>query len=327
MNRWLYLNDGYYTKVREIGKSGDFYTSVSVSSFFGGTIAKHLISLIENGFLDKNSLILEIGSHKGYLLADMIQFIYTLSPNLLDSLRFGILEPLKSLRELQKSYFQESFNDSIKLYQFSNLDEILEDSIFVVANELFDAFICDVVFEDKMLFVDSNQNLIFGPMNDNIKSACLKYKIKKGEIAIGYEEFAKKLFKIAKKIEFVTFDYGEKEPRGEFSIRVYKNHRVYNLFELDGKLAEFFKNSDITYDVSFLHLMSAFSEAGFEIVEFNYQANALINFGIIELLEMLKKHSSYKNYLREVNRVKTLIHPSFMGERFKMLRIKKEGEK
>ena len=37
-NAWLYSKDGYYSKYKEIGKEGDFYTSVSTSSFFGGSI-------------------------------------------------------------------------------------------------------------------------------------------------------------------------------------------------------------------------------------------------------------------------------------------------
>ena len=57
MNEWLYGMEGYYTKYKKIGKEGDFYTSVSASKFFGGTIAKHIISLVDEGFLKKDSVI------------------------------------------------------------------------------------------------------------------------------------------------------------------------------------------------------------------------------------------------------------------------------
>ena len=40
MNEWLYDKDGYYASFRAIGKGGDFYTAVSSSMFFGGSIAK-----------------------------------------------------------------------------------------------------------------------------------------------------------------------------------------------------------------------------------------------------------------------------------------------
>ncbi len=47
MNSWLYEKDGYYAKYKQIGKQGDFFTSVSTSSFFGGAIANKIVSLIK----------------------------------------------------------------------------------------------------------------------------------------------------------------------------------------------------------------------------------------------------------------------------------------
>jgi SAM-dependent MidA family methyltransferase len=46
-NDWLYGQDGYYSNYKQIGKDGDFFTSVSTSSFFGGSIAKKIIDSIE----------------------------------------------------------------------------------------------------------------------------------------------------------------------------------------------------------------------------------------------------------------------------------------
>ena len=54
-NEWLYGKEGYYTKYRTIGKDGDFYTSVSTSKFFGGSIGNKAITTIQSGFLPSNS--------------------------------------------------------------------------------------------------------------------------------------------------------------------------------------------------------------------------------------------------------------------------------
>ena len=102
MENWLYGDEGYYATYKVIGKSGDFYTAVSTSKFFGGTIAKHIISLIEEGFLPEDTTICEIGAHHGYFLADMIEFIYTLRPDLLQSLKFVIIERFEALQEQQR---------------------------------------------------------------------------------------------------------------------------------------------------------------------------------------------------------------------------------
>ena len=97
MENWLYGDEGYYATYKVIGKSGDFYTAVSTSKFFGGTIAKHIISLIDEGFLPEDTTICEIGAHHGYFLADMIEFIHTLRPELLQSLKFVIIERFEAL--------------------------------------------------------------------------------------------------------------------------------------------------------------------------------------------------------------------------------------
>jgi SAM-dependent MidA family methyltransferase len=148
MHEWLYGNEGYYTKERTIGKEGDFYTAVSTSMFFGGAIAKRLLSTIESGFLSSSCHVVEIGAHKGYLLADMIQFIYTLKPALLSSLKFVIVEPFEANQLMQKTYFEEAFGTAITLKHVKSLDELRCEEAFFVANEIFDAFSCELIKED-----------------------------------------------------------------------------------------------------------------------------------------------------------------------------------
>lgn len=46
MQEWLYGEKGYYKKAL-IGQKGDFYTSVSLSKFFGGAVAFYIIKLLE----------------------------------------------------------------------------------------------------------------------------------------------------------------------------------------------------------------------------------------------------------------------------------------
>ncbi len=53
------------------------------------------------------------------------------------------------------------------------------------------------------------------------------------------------------------------------------------------------------------------------------QARALIDFGIIDMLSEYASISSYNDYLRQAERIKTLISPTIMGDRFKMLWMQK----
>ena len=123
-NNWLYGDGGYYTDFKQIGKSGDFYTSVSSSKFFGGSIAKKLIKTIEDGFLSEDTTIVEIGAHHGYLIADIIQFIYTLKPELLKTLKEFIYR-INSLPDTE-------FSDENKLLF---LFELIETPILKLIHE------------------------------------------------------------------------------------------------------------------------------------------------------------------------------------------------
>jgi len=126
------------------------------------------------------------------------------------------------------------------------------------------------------------------------------------------------------KFEFMSFDYGEMMARPDFSIRVYEKHKTIPLFDEEIKRDELFKNSDITYDVCFAHVKDAYEEAGVEFIELKAQMVALVDMGVLELLEILKKNADEKIYEQELQKVKMLILPNFLGERFKMVRFRKK---
>ncbi len=323
MNEWLYADEGYYTNYKQIGKEGDFYTSVSSSKFFGGTIAKHIISLIEEGFLEKDSVICEIGAHHGYFLADVVEFIYTLAPELLESLNFVIIERFDALQKQQRDYFKECFGDVVSLTHYKSLNELRCKSAFFVANEIFDAFPCELLYEGKIASIKDGK-VEFDIEDETILQKAAKYHKNKGEIAVGYEEFAKEMASSASKFEFISFDYGEMAARSDFSLRIYKNHDVFPFFDENIKIDELYKNSDITYDVTFAHVKDAFLEAGVEFVALKAQMSALVEMGILDLLQMLRQNVDEKIYEQELQKVKLLIMPNFLGERFKMIKFRKQ---
>ena len=327
MGEWLYGEDGYYATYKNIGKSGDFYTAVSTSKFFGGTIAKHIISLVDEGFLATDATICEIGAHHGYFLADVCEFLYTLRPELLNSFNFVIIERFDDLQRQQREYFSESFGDVVPLTHYKSLSELKCKNAFFVANEIFDAFPCELYFKGKSASVDGH-NVEFDSDDAWVEEKATKYFKDRGEIAIGYEEFAKEMADSCEKFEFMSFDYGDMQARPDFSLRVYTKHKVIPFFipeDNEDFVARetLFSKSDITYDVNFSHLKDAYEEAGIEFIECKTQMVTLIDAGILELLEMLKEKVDEKIYKQELEKVKTLILPDFLGERFKMIKFRK----
>ena len=322
MHEWLYGEDGYYKNFKEIGKSGDFYTAVSTSSFFGASIANHFYKLIEEGKADRNGWLIEVGAHQGYLLCDMIQWLYTCDPTLVKTLKFGIVERQPKVQKKQLAYIKERFGDDITITHFNDISEVEVDYAFIVANEIFDAFPCDLLKDEKIAVVIENE-ISWEEAPAEMLEWTKKHRLTQGEIAVGYEAFAKEMASGIKKCDFVSFDYGEKYVRNDFSIRVYRSHETFPLFDEALVLSESYKKDDITYDVNFKHVSEAFNEAGFEELDYETQARALIRFGLIDILEQFARQTTQEKYVREADKVKTLIAPTIMGDRFKMVHFRK----
>jgi len=252
MNNWLYGENGYYTTFKDIGKGGDFYTAVSTSSFFGASIANHFYKFMQEEAFKRDGWLIEVGAHKGYLLCDMIQWLYTLDATLVQTLKFGIVERQPHVQEEQLRYIEERFGSDIQITHFNEMDEVEVDYAFVVANEIFDAFPCELIKDGKEAFVE-NHKIEWQEADPELLEFASKHRQVKGEVAVGYEEFALQMAKGIKRCDFVSFDYGERFVRNDFSIRVYAKHKVFPLFDEELKLEEVYQKADITYDVNFGH--------------------------------------------------------------------------
>jgi SAM-dependent MidA family methyltransferase len=322
MNEWLYGENGYYRHFKAIGKGGDFYTAVSTSAFFGASIANHFYRMIKEGKADRNGWLIEVGAHQGYLLCDMIQWLYTCDPSLVKSLKFGIVERQPHVREAQCAYIASRFGDDVQVTHFDDIADVNVDYAFVVANEIFDAFPCELYKDGEIAMVE-NHVIGWEEASEAMKVWAQKHYLTTGEIAVGYEVFAQAMAKGIRQCDFVSFDYGEKYVRNDFSIRVYRKHETFPLFDEELKLEESFQKDDITYDVNFAHVLEAFEVTGFKEAVYETQARALIRFGLIDILEQFGAQTSQANYLREADKIKTLIAPTMMGDRFKMIHLQK----
>jgi len=322
MDEWLYGDEGYYKHFKAIGKSGDFYTAVSTSSFFGASIANYFYKLIEENIAERNGWLIEVGAHQGYLLCDMIQWLYTCDPTLVKTLKFGIVERQPEVQKKQLAYVKERFGNDITIVHFNDIEEVEAEYAFVVANEIFDAFPCELLKDEKIAVVKEHE-ISWEDASDTLLQWAKKHQLRQGEIAVGYEAFANEMASGIKKCDFVSFDYGEKYVRNDFSIRVYRSHETFPLFDEDLVLSESYKKDDITYDVNFGHVSEAFVKAGFEEVDYETQARALIRFGLIDILEQFARQTTQEKYVREADKIKTLISPTIMGDKFKMVHFRK----
>lgn len=354
MSQSLYGENGYYTDSSKVSKTGDFYTSVSVSKFFGGAIASYILSLLESNALSLPLRIVEIGADKGYLLGDIALFLDALS-EVLPQCEFIIIEPLSTLAQAQKAYLgglKFSCVLDFKIVEsFEALSQNKDSSLFIISNELFDSFPCDVLDSGKMLCVSQDlkwdskwrgiwQNLCAKNLSTLLPRQSLEIldKLKCNPLEFRgllpqWQDFICNLSRFAKahkNSHFVSFDYGRENlsqtqnPNAKYynplhtSPRFYKSHQVLSLkdfLEQDGDFHTLYQNADITYDVDFTLLDSLLCENGFQKIFCDTQAKVLIEkMQILELLQTFSQQCGYNTYLKEIHKLKTLLHT--LGERF-----------
>lgn len=318
MQEWLYGREGYYRKVR-VGRAGDFYTNVSVGKFFGFTFGFYLLGILK---AQKGRIaIIEIGSEKGDLIADIAEFLHLYGQA---NVEFWTLEPLKSLQDIQKDNFYQRLGKrfGIELRIARNLEDLkgLEVALFV-SNELLDAFACELVFKGEMAFVEGGE-LVFKEANAKTLELAKAFNVEIGEIPLGAFEFAKSLSQVAPQWLFLSFDYGALGARNSFSLRLYAQHQTQNFFPnptsnlCDSTLLKLFGKVDLTYDVNFALWREAFLRAGGQECFLCVQNRALVDMGLDKMCEWYIAHFGLEHYMAQTSKIRTLISPGALGERF-----------
>ncbi len=98
---------GYYARgTGQVGRGGDFFTSVSVGPLFGELLARRFLQeWLELG-KPHDWRIIECGAHDGTLALDVLGMILKLDPRAFAALEYVIPEPMPVLRSTQKKTLQ-----------------------------------------------------------------------------------------------------------------------------------------------------------------------------------------------------------------------------
>ncbi len=127
---------GYYsTKAVNIGKQGDFFTSVHLGSDFGELLAEQLLQIWEILQKPKTFSIVEMGAGQGYLAVDILKYIQQKHSGFYAALKYIIVEKSPVLKQEQQKHLQD-FSVT-----WCDLEEIPNNSITgcFFSNELVDA--------------------------------------------------------------------------------------------------------------------------------------------------------------------------------------------
>ncbi|MFQ4146015.1 class I SAM-dependent methyltransferase [Chlorogloeopsis sp. ULAP02] len=127
---------GYYsTQAVNIGKQGDFFTSVHLGSDFGELLAEQFAQMWEILGQPVPFSLVEMGAGQGHLALDILKYVQQRYPDFFAALEYIIVEKSPALRQVQQERLQE-----FKL-RWCSLEDIPNSSITgcFFSNELVDA--------------------------------------------------------------------------------------------------------------------------------------------------------------------------------------------
>ncbi|GAA5478602.1 hypothetical protein Hhel01_02102 [Haloferula helveola] len=317
---------GYYARrTGQVGREGDFFTSVSAGPLFGLLIARHLTQFWEDCGRPDRWRVLELGAHDGRLAEDILDH---LPEDALAALEYAILEPLPKLAAAQA----ERLGDRVRIAGDAGDLEPLPGML--VANEVLDALPCRLVESDgsewnelgvacemvRGLRSASEEASRFtyqslGPAAPLTESLPLRPAGYRTEVRDNFESFLKPLSGLVQRM--LWFDYGFErddyyaDSRAEGTLRTFHKHRADdNPLQSPGEL-------DITAHVDFTAFREAVEACGGQVIRFENQSRFLTEVGREWLLSL--EGRTDPDALKLVRNFQTLTHPGQLGSRFHVM--------
>lgn len=287
----------YYSSPRNpIGTEGDFYTSSDLDPIFGQLLAKQFRQWAAEFDTFK---VVELGAGKGLLARDILQH---------QKFEYLILERSPAMRERQKELLR-----GFDVQWIDELPKGITGCIF--SNEFFDALpVHRVVRRGGVLneiYVNEAFEEIEGPLQaamdlpigDDIKT----------EVSLEARKWIRDIAASLDRGYHLAIDYGylndEYYARPNGTLMCYWHHQAVEDPYI--RIGE----QDITAHVNFSDLMV---ETGLQTTLFTTQMDYLIRLGILGEIEKLAAAGDAAS-LQRLLKIKKLILPGSMGERFKVL--------
>ncbi|MFK7851330.1 MAG: class I SAM-dependent methyltransferase [Akkermansiaceae bacterium] len=317
---------GYYARPpKQVGRSGDFYTSVSVGPLFGRILARRFLKWwLENGSPSAWRLV-ELGAHDGKLAADILAEIAAINPTAWGSLEFCSIEPLPQLRKAQHQRLDPLAS---KLHIAESANEISADSAptILYGNEVLDALPFHLIRMRNKTWMELFVTEHF-EFTEQEPSARLQDKLKiignnfpenyQTEIRTSFQDFLEPLLAIGN-IELLLFiDYGFASPEYYDTYRSKGTMRTFSKQKAAEDPFQDIGQIDITAHVDFTDLSRVLIEKGIHPSHFSNQSSYLTHLAaeMITNEEIKDRHT--------VAQFQTLTHPSQLGNRFHAIEFAK----
>jgi len=320
---------GYYARdPRQIGRGGDFFTSVSVGPLFGELLARRFLQEWRDAGNPDRWRIIECGAHDGRLAADVLSALSRLSPPAFRSLEYAISEPTVALQDAQRQNLQP-FGQTVRF--LNSPLELAADPLpgLAFGNEVLDALPCHVVEWSGDRWMEcrvglSGDDFVWevGEIRDpslNAALAPLSGPFPEGyrtEIRTGFQAFLEPLVRALDRGAMIWLDYGFAREdyyhpgRATGTLRTFSKHLAgENPMAAPGE-------SDITAHVDFTAVAEAARSLGGRAAELRDQGTWLTRIARDWLLA--QEGNPDAAMLRQFQ---TLTHPAHLGRAFQVLEL------
>lgn len=317
---------GYYAgRADQVGKAGDFFTSVTAGPLFGRLLASHIASWWQKSAQPGAWRIVELGAHDGTLAEDILSALRSAHPAAYAGVNYVILEPLERLAIAQRQRLAE-FADRLTLT--GDPASLAPLPGYLLANEVLDALPFHLVeaTEDGWheLGVAISEDGSFewrdlGPAPAITASLPLRAPGYRTEVRPGFVEFLQPLIATIQQGRMLWIDYGFErddyyaEARTTGTLRTFRRHEAgEDPLSLPG-------TQDITAHVDFSAVMEAVESLGGSTLRFENQARFLTEVSRPWLLSL--EGQTDPATMKLLRNFQTLTHPGQMGSRFHVLEV------
>ena len=329
---------GYYeTNKDNVGRAGDFITSVSAGCLFGELLAFQFAEWLEESRSAGCGLrIVEAGAHDGKLAADILGWLQTHRQKLFSEIEYVILEPSSRRQEWQrktlKNFPSVRWDSSFKNSKLKTQNSKLRGVLF--SNELLDAFPVRrlgwdakekkwfewgvVAASEKFCWTKIVQPKLALPSSIfHLPSSLLDvlpdgYTIEASPAAENWWRAAAENLGCGK---LLAIDYGFTAAEQFSPARTRGTLRAYHRHRVNDDLLAHPGEQDLTAHVNFSAIQKAGEEAGLKTEMLCTQPQFLTR--------ILQKAVTEKSFAsldaKQVRQFQTLTHPEHLGRAFRVL--------
>jgi SAM-dependent MidA family methyltransferase len=318
---------------KDIGRDGDFFTSVSIGPLFGRLIATRCAAWAQDAaHADGGKFaIVEAGAHKGDLACDILSWFQTHRPDLLAHLTYIIVEPSIRRCEWQRRTLASLLLSHENLLRWKrDVTELEGIRGVILSNELLDSFPANRFRWEvpsghwiEMGVGMENDTFVWKDLPRNAHAHTfvppeITRQLENGFIFDTSAAAAGWWRNAARKLErghLLTFDYGLTleemflPHRNDGSIRAYLNHHLSN--DVLNRAGE----QDITAHVNFSELREAGENEGLATEFFGPQASFLTSI----VADLSRNAPGATLSPSEIRQFQTLTHPEHLGNKFRVL--------